>query len=666
MTNIWSFLLQTLMVSVVAAILLVVKKLLEDKLSPRWQYGVWSILVLRMLMPVDLSMKNLFSIPLWVEVAKTNVEVWLDSAYSGVLEPVAVSHIFPYRTGCPTSFTDWLFIVYSVGILFFLLKYLWAYLRLRNVLKNSESASDTILRKVQYVCEKYDLKSCKAVEVTGTSSAFICGVLKPVLAVPAGGDLDEKIILHELLHLKYRDTLQNIGWSILRALHWCNPFLQYAFNRIGNDMEALCDQRVLERLEGEERREYGVILLNMANERYARAAGTSSISNGGKNISRRIAAIVRFKRYPRGMALVSVCIVFVLASLTVFGRTESFGTEAFTPKKRSELETAMAMTRINRCTTIAGAVDTYAKALVHDNGIFLATATSLERQEELYEMMKQSSADGWEVCHLRTGDELEYLDEQNGYYILNLDKISENKYTATLSFDVNYFPDPEGETIQHVIKNEDGYGQAGSVQIPIEICMEDGWVVEETAERKFVPRDSLSAVNDMEPLKRLRAVGKTGTFEAKVSTIHYVKEENEQQNIFFWFGSDISDAPKLNAEFLDAHLDYSTEYSLEGKTVAGEPEKHVGTMRKYMDSADEVVQFPKEMVAGDHSGSNSDGYEWSSEYIGDGWEGVHADGRIDWRELDEDETVKLPKFCKVQIYWEGDIVEELIAKEVTP
>ena len=55
MTNIWSFLLQTLMASVVAVILLVVKKLLEDKLSPRWQYGVWSVLVLRFLVPVNLS-----------------------------------------------------------------------------------------------------------------------------------------------------------------------------------------------------------------------------------------------------------------------------------------------------------------------------------------------------------------------------------------------------------------------------------------------------------------------------------------------------------------------------------------------------------------------------------------------------------------------------------
>lgn len=666
MSSIWGFLLQTLEVSLVAGVLLIVKKLLEDKLSPRWQYGVWSILVLRILLPVNGSYKSMLSLPLWIEIMKTKVEGLISSAYTAMFEPVTLDHIFPVVQGMPRSVADWLFVIYIAGIAFFLLKYLLTYLRLRMLLRGKGDVSQEIQKKVQVVCEKYDLKSCKVVEVSGLTSAFLCGGFKSILAVPAGTEIDDKILLHELLHLRYYDTLQNIGWCILRSLHWCNPFLQYVFNRIGNDMESLCDQRVLERLEGEERREYGVILLNMANERYARVPGTSSISNGGKNISRRIAAIVRFKKYPKGMALVSVCIVFVLASLTVFGRTESYDAEAFSPKRRSELETAMAMTRVNRCTTIAGTIDTYAKALVHDNGIFLATASTLDKQEELYEMMKQSSAAGWEVCHLRTGDELEYLDESSGYYIFNLQKISEGKYKAILSFDVNNFPDPEGETLQHVILTEDGFGQAGSVQIPIEVHMEDGWIVEEVAEREFVPQDSMSAVNKIEPLKMLRAVGETGTFEAEIRTIHYVAEENNQQIFRFWAGNSISDQPQLNAKFADAHIDYSTEYSLEGKTVEGAPEKHVGTMRKYMDSADETVEFPKEMVAGDHGGSNSDGYEWSSAYIGDGWDGVHADGGMDTQELEEDETVKLPKFCKVQIYWEGDVVEELLAKEVTP
>ena len=57
----------------------------------------------------------------------------------------------------------------------------------------------------------------------------------------------------------------------------------------------------------------------MASDSYARAPGTSSISNGARNITRRIEAIARFKLYPRGMALVSVCTVLILASALLTG-----------------------------------------------------------------------------------------------------------------------------------------------------------------------------------------------------------------------------------------------------------------------------------------------------------------------------------------------------------
>lgn len=103
--------------------------------------------------------------------------------------------------------------------------------------------------------------------------------------------MDEKVILHELLHYRYHDVAWGMGICLVQCLHWCNPLMQYCANRAGNDLEALCDQRVLERLEGEERRDYGRILLSMADEAYARAPGTSSIANGGANIRRRIQAL---------------------------------------------------------------------------------------------------------------------------------------------------------------------------------------------------------------------------------------------------------------------------------------------------------------------------------------------------------------------------------------
>ncbi len=298
MTSIWSFLLQTTTVSVVACLLLVLKRILADKLSPRWQYAVWILLICRIFLPVDTAKAILLPLPVWFETLKGTVESYLVSAYSGQYLPISSDFVFPVIKTMPVSLTDWLFVIYCIGILVSLLYYLISYIRLRRVLSYSTHAPESIERQVSLLCEAYRLPSCRIICVDALPSAFICGIFKPVLAIPAGKEIDDKILLHELLHLKYLDPLQSILWCLLRSLHWCNPFLHYVFNRIGNDMETLCDQRVLERLIGEERREYGLLLLQMANERYARTPGTSSISNGGKNIARRIQSIARFKKYP--------------------------------------------------------------------------------------------------------------------------------------------------------------------------------------------------------------------------------------------------------------------------------------------------------------------------------------------------------------------------------
>ena len=65
MSNIWEFLYQTLSVSLAAAVLLAVKWLLRDKLSPRWQYAVWGVLALRALIPASLGRSLVPQLALW-------------------------------------------------------------------------------------------------------------------------------------------------------------------------------------------------------------------------------------------------------------------------------------------------------------------------------------------------------------------------------------------------------------------------------------------------------------------------------------------------------------------------------------------------------------------------------------------------------------------------
>ena len=309
MSDIWSFLLQTLTASGAAAVLLAVKAMLRDKLSPRWQFAAWGMLALVLAVPAGLGGRYaLVNWPLAVEFLRS-----LLTEEFGVLTRVSASVPLPHFTGLPRSGAEWAYAVYLTGTVFFLGRYAVSYLRLRLALRRGTPAGEARAALIRETAERYGLPVCPAVEVEGLGSAFICGVLRPVLALPAGEETDEKVLLHELLHLRHRDAAWGLLICLLRCVHWCNPLLWYCADLAGNDLESLCDQRALERLEGEDRRDYGRILLSMANEKYARTPGTSSMANGGKNIRRRIEAIARFKRYPAGMALVGVCAVLVLA-----------------------------------------------------------------------------------------------------------------------------------------------------------------------------------------------------------------------------------------------------------------------------------------------------------------------------------------------------------------
>ena len=481
MGNIWEFLLQTLTVSLAAAVLLIVKYLLADKLSPRWQYGVWGLLALRALIPAGTARQVLLPLPVWVDMWKTAAERGLGSAYASPWSSLDAGSVLPLPSGAPRSLTDWLFLVYVLGVLGWLLWKAAAYARLRLVLRRGTPASAEVSARLAAVCEKYGLRSCRAVEVEGLPTAFVCGVIRPVLALPRGG-ADDKVLLHELLHLKYFDAAQGIFWCLIRALHWCDPFMHYVLDRVGNDLESLCDQRVLERLEGEERREYGGILLGMANAKYARAPGTSSISNGGKNISRRIAAIVRFKLYPRGMALASVCIVLVLAAPLLLG---SAGTDIghMYPNELDGLDRSLAAARTTRCRTPAAALDTYAKGLIYDNGVFLAAASPLEKHGELYEGMRASRAEGWVAYHYESVPEQYAIDSGSGYLINNL-VCSEGVCEAELILTVNYVADLENGGW---LKDADGDTLTGLYVVPVRAWEAEGWAVEETGERLFIP-----------------------------------------------------------------------------------------------------------------------------------------------------------------------------------
>ena len=178
MGSIWSFLLHTLNASLVAGLLLLLKWLLKDKLSPRWQYAVWGVLTLRLLIPSSISRSILLPLPLWLETCKGLVEAKIHSVYSSVYEPIATSWNVSIRLAAPNSITDWFFVIYLLGIALVLGRYGFSYIRLRLLLRKGLPGSDTLQAKLDFVCSTYGLTGCRVIQLSGLPAPFVCGLTR--------------------------------------------------------------------------------------------------------------------------------------------------------------------------------------------------------------------------------------------------------------------------------------------------------------------------------------------------------------------------------------------------------------------------------------------------------------------------------------------------------
>lgn len=618
MFDIWGFLLQTLNVSGAAMVLLLIKELFRDKLPPKWHFAVWGILGLILLIPAGLDGRYaLFHWPLLVEIIKS----WFgDFRFTQVLFPIPI--LFGENTGIDLftlsrqMILEWIFVGYVLGVVVSGLKYIVSYIRLRMVLRNGQEVSEEKWAHIHQLAWRYfgteylgtkkfgknRFKLGKVVEIQGLPSAFVCGIFRPILVLPADEEVDDKIILHELSHMKYKDTLWTVIICFWRCIHWCNPFLVYCANRALNDMEARCDQNVLELLEGEERRDYGRILLSMANDKYAKTPGSTCINNGGRNIRERIEAIARFKKYPVGMRLVSVCAILML---TLFLTVGVQATEMH--EFRSSVKLTMASARSIPCTTFAGAFDTYAKAIFEEgNGYYRAMcAPQLMQEEILKEMLKYEKLG----CYSKWDNGLSsWADSLKEYYVYNLKQVEENAYEGFLVLQINYMPD-------HLATPDMLDGKIYVAFQKLRAQEENGrWVIYELEEFQYAFMDE--AYGDLkhgcEELPSFLYTGTAKNMQVDIyfQTIHIM--DNSDQDYF-------TIAPKPDGVFTECYNNRKTVCTHLGMEEERENIMQIGVSAVPIYKGYESPEFSKEPIEGNMEGGGSDGTIWSSRETESGW-----------------------------------------------
>lgn len=307
--------------SVLIVVTIGLRFLLKNKLAPALQYGLWLLVLLRLLIPGELipspiSVQNLLAVPEQVSQTQSNAIAYEEHTVQQ--EITASPHIVPENTQprieIPTkqqpaavkatiSLKAAFKGIWVVGTIVVLLVFLFTNLHFYLKLRRSRKPLAVICKIPVYTSE-------------GLSSPCLFGLLRVSIYIPCECAKDETllshILAHEMSHYRHGDHL----WSLLRgiavAFHWYNPLVWIAAIFSKQDAELSCDASAIKKLGEQQRISYGQTLLQLIVSKPKPAdllSCATTMTSGKRSLRYRIQCIAK---QPKTLAITLACVLLVL------------------------------------------------------------------------------------------------------------------------------------------------------------------------------------------------------------------------------------------------------------------------------------------------------------------------------------------------------------------
>ena len=150
------------------------------------------------------------------------------------------------------------------------------------------------------------------------SSPFVFGIVKPRIYLPfklVGQNL-EHVIAHEQAHICRRDHWWKPLGFLLLTLHWFNPFIWVAYMLLCRDIELACDEKVIKKLDNEQRADYTQTLVECSVNR--RIIAACPLAFGEVGVKERVKSVMNYKKPTFWVIILAVitCAIVAVCFLT--------------------------------------------------------------------------------------------------------------------------------------------------------------------------------------------------------------------------------------------------------------------------------------------------------------------------------------------------------------
>lgn len=324
--------------AILLAVLIALHYLLRSRVSPKLQYALWALALVRLLLPIsvgqsDASVENL--------VPETQHYV-LYTAPRTAPEPEASAPAQPQQTAQPpvqvlpareAAETQKAVRGGSVLELKTVLTVVWA-MGAAGVLLwffGCNLAFGRALRKDAALFAPAS-PGCPAIYVSpAIASPCLFGFLRPAIYLTLESAADDALrrhcIAHEQTHYRHGDHL----WALLRgvclALHWFDPLAWWSAHLARTDAELCCDEDAIRLLGEGERADYGRTLIRMTcRTRIDPLSAATTMSGRGSQLKERVRAIARHPKTAVPVLIAVLLIAAIAAGCTMTGAKQKNST----------------------------------------------------------------------------------------------------------------------------------------------------------------------------------------------------------------------------------------------------------------------------------------------------------------------------------------------------
>ncbi|MBE5105839.1 M56 family metallopeptidase [Bacillus thuringiensis] len=343
----------SLMASILVGFILCIKVLFRNKLTPRWQYMLWIVLMIRLLLPwspdSSYSIYSLLSYSSSVsEVIQRNTsspentvnnEMKQTMKLESNSETVAKKSEQKISTSAEQQTTFSLYKlaldIWLAGVIVLAAITFITNRRLYSYIKKQPDITDEPVATVFNRCKQsMKMKKTVPLRLAGKiASPTVFSFFRPkvLLSKKHMKVLNEQqlqyVFYHELAHIKRNDVAVNWIMYILLLLNWFNPILWYAYFCMREDQELACDAYALTFIDKEEQIAYGHTIITLLEHYSYQAPSLANLSRNKRTLKRRIVMIKKFQKKSYRLSLLGVIAIVAIASLSLFNARATEGKE---------------------------------------------------------------------------------------------------------------------------------------------------------------------------------------------------------------------------------------------------------------------------------------------------------------------------------------------------